>query len=119
MRITGCEYRLTECEILDWLSLYGEVINEITEEPFEDEQGSTTELPPVGNGTYLVTMKLRKDMPNWVPMYGRKVCLSYRGIKKQCNACFGPHMRKYIFRSSLDYNIPSCFDVKDKKLTSY
>ena len=43
---------------------------------------------PVGNGTYLVKMRLKKDMPNWVPMYGRKVCFIYRGIKKQCNSCF-------------------------------
>ena len=40
-------------------------------------------------------MKLKKDVPNLVPMYGRKVCISYRGIKKQCNSCFGPHLRKF------------------------
>ena len=42
-----------------------------------------------------MTMRLKKDMPNWVPMYGRKICFSYRGIKKQCNSCFGPHMKKF------------------------
>ena len=95
--IIGCEYRLLESQILDWLSLFGEVISEITEEPFEDddEQGSGEKMPTIGNGTYLVKMKLKRDMPNWVPMYGRKVCFSYRGIKKQCNSCFGPHLRKY------------------------
>ena len=36
VKIIGCEYRLLESEILDWLSLYGEVISEITEEPYED-----------------------------------------------------------------------------------
>ena len=73
VRIIGCEYRLLESEILDWLSLYGEVISEITEEPFEDdvEQGSEDKLPAIGNGTYLVRMRLKRDMPNWVPMYGR------------------------------------------------
>ena len=29
VRIVGCEYRLLESEILDWLSLYGEVLTEI------------------------------------------------------------------------------------------
>ena len=95
VHISGCEYRLLESEILDWLCLYGEVISEITEEPFEDEHDAANKLPPIGNGTYLVTMRLKKDMPNWVPMYGRKVCLSYKGIKKQCNSCYGPHMRKF------------------------
>jgi hypothetical protein len=95
VRIIGCEYRLLESEILDWLCLYGEVITEITEEPYEDEQGSADKLPPIGNGTYLVTMRLKKDMPNWVPMYGRKVCLSYKGITKECNSCYGPHLKKF------------------------
>ena len=40
-------------------------------------------MPPVGKGTYLVTMKLKKDLPNWVPVYGGKVCLDYKGMKRQ------------------------------------
>ena len=46
-------------------------------------------------------MKLRKDLPNWAPMFGRKVCLDYKGIKKQCSACFGPHIRKFCLSKSL------------------
>ena len=68
MRIIGCEYRLLESEILDWLSLYGDVISEIMEEPYEDrdepEADPEDKLPPVGNGTYLVKMRLKRDMPN-------------------------------------------------------
>ena len=103
VRIIGCEYRLLESEILDWLSLYGEVISEITEEPYEDEdeQEAGEKLPPIGNGTYQVKMRMKRDMPNWVPMYGRKVCLSYRGIKKQCNSCFGPHLRKFCMNEKM------------------
>ena len=52
-------------------------------------------LPLVGNGVYVVTMRLRKDMPNYMPMYERKVCLDYNGIKRQCNSCYGPHIKKY------------------------
>ena len=70
-------------------------LSEITEEPFGDDHESGSNLPPVGNGTYLVKMRLKKDMPNYLPMYGRKVSLNYRGIKKQCNSCFGPHLRKF------------------------
>ena len=105
VRVIGCDYRLLESEILDWLSLFGEVLSEIREEKFEDvDDPNLTDLPPVGNGTYLVKMKLKKDLPNWVPMYGRKICLDYRGIKKQCSACFGPHTKKFCKyeRMSLD-----------------
>ena len=95
VRVIGCEYRLTESQILNWLVIFGEVISEITEEPFEEVQGSTVPtMPPVGNGTYVVTMKLKKDLPNWIPMYGRKICLEYRGIRRQCNSCYGNHIKK-------------------------
>ena len=70
-------------------------LTEISEECFEDEQVGGESMPPIGNGTYLINMKLKKDIPNWVPMYGRKICLSYKGQKKQCNTCFVPHLKKY------------------------
>ena len=37
VRIIGCEFHLSESEILGWLSCFGEVISEITEEQFEME----------------------------------------------------------------------------------
>ena len=71
VRIIGCDYKLRECEILDWLVQFGEVSSEITEEAYGDvEAQETMNMPPVGNGTYRVTMKLKKDLPkastSWV-----------------------------------------------------
>ena len=94
IRIIGCEFRLSESEILHWLSCFGEVISEKTEEPFESE-GLDPELPPIGNGVYNVKMRLKRDLPNWVPMYGRKICLEYPGIRRQCSSCYGPHAKKF------------------------
>ena len=96
VKITGCDYKLLESEILDWLVLFGEVVSEITEELYEDlDDTESRNLPPVGNGNYLVKMKLKKDLPNCLPIYGKRICLEYRGNRKQCNWCFGFHMRKY------------------------
>ena len=76
VQIIGCEYQLLESEILDWLSLFGEVVTKIAEELFEDEKDDQLrKMPPVGNGVYIVTVSLKKDLPNWTAMYGRKVCL--------------------------------------------
>ena len=51
VQIIGCEYQLLESEILDWLSLFGEVVTEIAEELFEDEKDDQLrKMPPVGNG---------------------------------------------------------------------
>ena len=51
VRIIGCEFCLSESEILSWLNCYGEVLSEITEERFESD-GLDPDLPPIGNGTY-------------------------------------------------------------------
>ena len=40
-------------------------------------------------------MRPNRDFRNWVPMYGRKVCLEYPGIKRQCSSCYGPHAKKF------------------------
>ena len=46
LRIIGCEFRLSESEILKWLSCLEEVISEITEEQFKSE-GLEQDLPPI------------------------------------------------------------------------
>ena len=54
VKIEGCEYRLSEDEILAWLSLYGEVKSELKEDCFRDENQKT------GNnrtGNYSILMK--------------------------------------------------------------
>ena len=85
VKIIGCDYKLQESEILDWLSLFGDVISEIKEELFGDAEDQTCQgLPPVGNGNYLVTMRLQRDLPNFMPIYGRRICLEHKGIRKQC-----------------------------------
>jgi hypothetical protein len=39
-------------------------------------------------------MKLKRDMPQLIPMHGKKIRLYYRGIIKRCTNCFGTHQRK-------------------------
>ena len=55
---------------------------------------SSDDLPPVGNGIYSVLMKLNQDMPQLIPMHGKRIRLYYRGIVKRCTNCFGTHRRK-------------------------
>ena len=58
---------LSESEILNSLGCFGDMVSEITVEQF-DFEGLDTALRPVGNGTYIVKMKLGRDLPNWVPI---------------------------------------------------
>ena len=39
-------------------------------------------------------MKLSKEIPQVIPMHGKKIRLYYRGIIKRCSNCFGAHQRK-------------------------
>ena len=92
VKIEGCEYRLTEEEILAWLSLYGEVTSELKEDCFRDANQKT------GNnrtGNYSITMKLEKNIPQLLPMCGRRIKMYHAGIQKLCTNCFGPHKKQF------------------------
>ena len=39
-------------------------------------------------------MKLERDMPQLIPMHGKRIQIYYRGIIKRCTNCFGAHQRK-------------------------
>jgi hypothetical protein len=39
-------------------------------------------------------MKLDRDMPQLIPMHGKRIRLYYRGIIKRCTNCFKAHQRK-------------------------
>ena len=91
VKIEGCEYTLEDSQILDWLKLYGDPVSPICEDIHED---SDSEAEPIGNGTYSVKMKLDKDIPQFLPMYGRRIRVYYKGINKLCTQCFGSHTRR-------------------------
>jgi hypothetical protein len=92
VKIEGCEYRVTEEEILAWLSLYGEVTSDLKEDCFRDANHKT------GNnrtGNYSITMKLERDIPQLLPMCGRRIKMYHAGIQKLCTNCFGPHKKQF------------------------
>ena len=62
------------------MAIFEKVLTEITEELFDgNDDLNDVKLPPGGNSTYIVTMRLKTDLPNWVPMYGRKIALTTGG----------------------------------------
>ena len=77
--------------ILSWLSLYGEVLSDVVEDVFEDSEDSEGTN---ATGIYSVKMKLTTDIPQLLPMDGRRIKIYYRGISKLCTSCFGKHVRR-------------------------
>ena len=60
--------------------LFGDVITEIAEETYEDPgDPESKDFPPVGNGNYIVTMRLKKDLPNYLSYLWQKDLLGIQG----------------------------------------
>ena len=94
LKVEECEYRLEEQKIIDWLPHFGEIKSKISEDTHGGSDDSDDDFPSVGNGIYSVKMKLSKEMPQLIPMFGKRIGLYYRGIVKRCTNCFGTHLRK-------------------------
>ena len=87
----GAEYGLEENQILAWLNLYGAPAGELTEDIHPD---SDSEEDQVRTGTYSIKMRLKTDIPQLLPMWGKRICVYHRGIQKLCTHCFGAQARR-------------------------
>ncbi len=103
VKIEGAEYRLTEEEIAQWLEFWGTLASDITEDKVEDESDDSESAQTIGNGTYSVKMRLVRDLPQFLPMFGKRIRLYYRGIEKKCSNCFGPHARRVCNREKVTW----------------
>ena len=93
VKVEGSDFRVEKEKMIEWLSYFGEIKSEITEDELEGSDDSADDLPPCGNGIYSVKMRIVRDMPQFMPMYGKRVRLYYRGIVKRCSNCFMAHKR--------------------------
>jgi len=89
IRIEGCNYQLTEEDILSVLDGYGATMSEM------EEVAMVTPNGELGTGTYTMKIKLDRDIPNIIPMYGLKIKVSHKGTKKQCAKCFDCHKMNF------------------------
>ena len=98
VKIEGCEYRVEKEELKTWMNYLGNVITEITEDRvnLDDESSGDEETPgfTVGTGIYSVKMRLTSELPQFVPICGKRIRLYYKDIPKVCTNCFGRHPRK-------------------------
>ena len=89
VKVEGCDYRIEAEMILKWLGKYGEVKSDLVEDVFEDGEDSEGEN---ATGIYSVKVKMNHNIPQLLPMDGRRVKIYYRGIQKLCTKCFGGHL---------------------------
>ena len=91
MKIEGCDYRVSKEMILEWLGQYGELLTDLVEDVFEDSEDSEGTNT---TGIYSVKMKLNYNIPQLLPVDGRRIKIYYRNIIKLCTSCFGKHARR-------------------------
>ena len=90
VKIEGCDYRIEQDLVVAWLSLYGKIESEIVEDEFVDQKETG------GNnrtGNYSVLMTLDSEIPQLLPVDGRRIKIYHRGITKLCTKCFGKHRK--------------------------
>ena len=61
------EYSVQEKHILNWVMIYVELASELSE---DIHPNSDSDTDPVGNGTYSIKMRLNKEIPQLLPMFG-------------------------------------------------
>ena len=91
IKVENCEYSIEDDLIVEWLKIYGEPLSLLGEDVLPD---SDSDSGPLGNGTYSIKMKLHKDIPQFLPMHGRKIRIYFKNMNKLCSNCYGCHSRR-------------------------
>ena len=91
VKVIGCDYSIEEEEILEWLRMYGETFGKLNENFYYDPNPGAK---PTGDGTYTIKMRIDKQIPQFLPMHGKKVKIEHRSIQIICTNCYGKHPRK-------------------------
>ena len=104
IKIDGCDYRIPEEILVQFLSHYGTLMSEVMEDLFDDGLAASGTSGGLNRtGTYSVKIKLRRDVPQILPIMGRRIRVYYKGIQKLCPNCFGPHPKHACHSSKVDW----------------
>lgn len=77
------------------LSKFGTVLTDINELTIEfkdevvDSDDDPDELVVLGTGKFEVQIQIVTHIPQYLPAFGRKMKIHYKGIEKQCTNCYG------------------------------
>jgi hypothetical protein len=110
VKIEWTDYNVNEKQILDWLEMYGEQAGELSE---DIHHNSDSDADLLGTGTYSIRMRLRKEIPQLLPMWGKRIRIYYKGVQKLCTNCFGHHIRRNCRSTRVPW-IKYCLDFMER-----
>ena len=92
IKVEGSDYQLEPSVIRMWLSQYGTLMTDLTEDKVDLELSSDEEDlyqgAEITSGTYSAKMLLHSPIPQFLPIDGKKIRIYYRGIAKLCTKCY-------------------------------
>jgi hypothetical protein len=109
VKIEGAEYQVPPAMIKKWLLQYGDLMTDLSEELEELEVSSDEEIElfkgiEMPTGVYSVQMMIKKPIPQFLPMDGKRIKIYHRDIKRMCQNCFsGGHYRAAYPREKVDW----------------
>jgi len=81
VNLYGCEFDLTKEQITNWMSKFGLILN-------EPQDIMDRDCPDMATGDLSILLQLARQIPSYLPMYGKKIRVAYRGMTTICNNCF-------------------------------
>ena len=92
IKVEGSDYQLEPSVIRMWLSQYGTLMTDLTEDKVDLELSSGEEElyqgAEITSGTYSAKMLLHSPIPQFLPIDGKKIRIYHRGILKLCTKCY-------------------------------
>ena len=93
VKIEWVDYAIEEKRILDWLDYFGEQAGQLSE---DIHPNSDSDADLIGNGTFSIKMRLKRDIPQLLPMWGKRIRIYHRGVQKLCSNCFGVRIQELL-----------------------
>jgi len=92
VKVEGADYQVEPQTIRRWLLEFGTLMSDITEDKVDLELSSEEEELYQGvkltTGIYSVKMQLFNQIPQFLPIDGKKIRIYYKGIPKLCTKCY-------------------------------
>ena len=70
VKIEWVDYAIEEKRILDWLDYFGDQAGELSE---DIHPNSDLDADLIGNRTFSIKMRLKRDIPQLLPMWGKRI----------------------------------------------
>jgi hypothetical protein len=93
LEVEGCEYKVPDASLVNFLGFFGEIYSEIVEDTVEDGISPNGDVGTNGTETYSVKVKLLRSIPQLIFIMRKRVKIYFPGILKLCQNCFGPHSK--------------------------